>query len=239
MEHSDEMTVSTPNETHEYSTLMQIAQRRYSCRAFLPRPVPKEDIRRILELAQRTPSWCNSQAWDVVITSGAATDRFREALMAHVQQTGHEQPDIPFPREYVGRYRERRRECGFALYEAVGVQRGDRAASARQAFENFRLFGAPHVAIITTPECLGPYGAIDCGGYVSHFMLAAQSLGVASIAQAALAGYAPFIREYFGIGDDRLVVCAISFGYEDAGHPANSFRTRREPIDNVVTWAED
>ena len=50
------------------------------------------------------------------------------------------------------------------------------------------MFGAPHVAIVTSDEALGVYGAVDCGAYVSNFMLAAHSLGVGSIAQAALAG---------------------------------------------------
>jgi hypothetical protein len=46
---------------------------RHSCRGFLPRAVPKETITRILGMAQRTPSWCNSQPWQVIVTSGAAT----------------------------------------------------------------------------------------------------------------------------------------------------------------------
>jgi proline dehydrogenase len=40
------------------------------------------------------------------------------------------------------------------------VVRGDREASGRQARENFRLFGAPHVAIVTTDAALGTYGAV-------------------------------------------------------------------------------
>jgi hypothetical protein len=69
------------------------------------------------------------------------------------------------------------------------VQRGDRA---RQSFENFRLFGAPHVAIITTDAEQGVYGAVDTGLYVNTFLLAATSLGIASIPQAALASHSPF-----------------------------------------------
>ena len=105
-------------------------------------------------------------------------------------------------------------------------------------FENFRLFGAPHVAIVTTEEALGVYGAVDCGAYVANFMLAARSLGVAAIAQAALAAYSPFIREFFALPDERQVVCGISFGFEDAKHPANGFRTRRAHLSEVVTWVD-
>lgn len=214
-----------------------LLSQRYSCRGFLPRPVPKATITRILELAQRTASWCNAQPWQVVVASGPATERFREALCSHAA-SARAVADIPFPREYRGVYLARRRECGFQLYDSVGIRRGDREASARQGMENFRLFGAPHVAIVTTDEALGVYGAVDCGAYVSNFCLAARSLGVATIAQAALASQSEFVRSHFGIGDDRQVVCGISFGYEDGAHPANGFRTRRAAVAEAVTWVD-
>ncbi|HKU95100.1 MAG TPA: nitroreductase [Vineibacter sp.] len=214
-----------------------VLAQRYSCRGFLAQAVPRPTIERILDLAQRTASWCNAQPWQVTITSGAATDRFRDALYAHAIANPAD-ADIPFPREYRGVYLARRRECGFQLYDSVGIKRGDREASARQGLENFRLFGAPHVAIITSDEALGVYGVVDCGAYVSTFCLAARSLGVATIAQAAIASQSKFVRSHFGIGDDRQVVCAISFGYEDAAHPANNFRTRRAPMAETATWVE-
>ncbi len=215
----------------------QLLAERYSCRAFLPRSVERAVIERMLEIAQRTPSWCNAQPWQVHITSGAATERLRAAL-TEAAQSEPAAPDYPFPREYRGVYLERRRECGWQLYESVGIRRGDREAAARQALENFRLFGAPHAAIVTTDEALGVYGVLDCGAWVSNFMLAARSLGVASIAQAALASRPAAVRRFFGIGDDRRIVCGISFGYEDPRHPANAFRTRRARVAEVAAWLD-
>jgi nitroreductase len=215
-----------------------LLQERYSCRAFLPRQVETATITRMLEIAQRTPSWCNSQPWKVVITRGAATDRFRNAICDHAA-THEREPDFAFPREYRGVYLERRRECGFQLYDSVGIKRGDREASARQGMENYRLFGAPHAMIVTTDEALGVYGVLDCGAWVNNFMLAARSLGVASIAQAALGAHPKFTRSYFGLPEDRLVVCGMSFGYEDGAHPVNRFRTSRAAVDDVVTWVDE
>jgi nitroreductase len=215
----------------------QLLADRYSCCAFLPRPVERAVVERILEIAQRTPSWCNAQPWQAHITSGAATERLRAALV-EAATSEPAAPDYPFPREYRGVYLERRRECGWQLYESVGIRRGDRQASARQGLVNFRLFGAPHAAIVTTDEALGVYGAIDCGAWVNNFLLAAKSLGVASIAQAALASRPAALRRFFGIGEERRIVCGISFGYEDARHPANAFRTRRAGLDEVAAWVE-
>ncbi|HJQ59852.1 MAG TPA: nitroreductase [Vineibacter sp.] len=231
------MTATAQGGTSAADVFEQVLARRYSCRGFLPKPVPRPVIERILGMAQRTASWCNAQPWQVIVTSGAATEHFREAVYKNATSQAAS-PDIPFPREYRGVYLARRRECGFQLYESVGIQRGDREASARQGLENFRLFGAPHVAIITSDEALGVYGAVDCGAYVSNFALAARSLGIATIAQAALASQSKFVRAHFGLGDDRLVVCGISFGYEDTAHAANAFRTRRAPLAETVSWVD-
>ena len=222
-------------DTAAIEALEQLLRARHSCRAFLPAPVDDRTIERILAVAQLTPSWCNAQPWKVIVTRGAATESFRDALFEHTR-TPQPQPDIPFPQDYHGVYRDRRRACGFELYDAVGIARGDREASGRQARENFRLFGAPHVAIVTSDAALGTYGAVDCGAYVTTFMLAAKALGVACIAQAALASHSPFVRAQFGIPNDRFILCGISFGYEDEAHPANSFRTSRAPLTEVADW---
>ena len=94
------------------------------------------------------------------------------------------------------------------------------------------------MAIVSSDEALGVYGAVDCGAYVGNFLLAAHSLGVATIAQAALAAYPSVLREVLGIGADRNIVCGISFGLADPAHPANHFRTQRAAPGESVTWRE-
>ena len=230
----------SPTDTPATVVLAELLASRFSCRAFLPRPVPTETIERLLTLAQLSPSWCNSQPWQTIVTEGAGTERFRAALQTHAHAVGEPgEPDLPYPLGYFGVYRERRRECGWRLYESVGVVPGDREGSARQAMENFRLFGAPHVMIVTSERDLGVYGAVDCGLYVGSLLLAAESLGIATIAQAALARCSPFLHEYFAIPPTRSVVCGISFGYADDPHQANAFRTQRADLTEAVTWVRD
>ncbi|CAM5768875.1 nitroreductase [Bosea minatitlanensis] len=226
-------------ETQEHRAFDRLASARHSCRGFLPAPLPQPLIRRILETAQRAPSWSNVQPWQVVVTSGEGTERFRRTMLAKAGSSEPMRRDFAFPRAYSEAQLARRRACGFQLYAAVGIPRGDREGYARQTMRNFAFFDAPHVAIVTTDEALGVYGAVDCGGYVSHFMLAAQSLGVGTIAQGALAEYAGDIRAHFGLGEDRRVVCGIAFGWPDPAHPANSFKTGRAALSEVVTWAGD
>jgi nitroreductase len=221
--------------TESSAALSQLLRSRLSCRGFTAEPVSRDTQHELLVLAQRTASWCNSQPWQAHITEGAATERFRR-VMLEPARTDEPGPDFDWPAQYRGVYQERRRECGLALYNSVGIARGDREASARQARENYRLFGAPHVAIITTDSALGIYGAIDCGGYVANFLLAAASLGVATVPQAALAARPQRIRDFFGLTADRKIVCGVSFGYSDRSHPANGFRTARADVETVANW---
>lgn len=215
--------------------LETILGRRYSCRAFLAKPIPREVLERVFDLARLTPSWCNTQPWNVVVCEGAATQRFAAALTERVLR-GPGISDLPMPPSYEGVYRERRREAGWALYGAVGVAKGDRTASERQTMRNFDFFGAPVVAVVTAPRSLGVYAAVDCGLYVQSLLLAATALGVSSIAQASIANYSDFVREYLRIPEDRMVVCGVALGYEDPDDPANSFRTNRVPQDSSVEW---
>jgi nitroreductase len=230
--HATDLSVS-----QSHLTLVDdLLKRRHSCRAFLPEPVPCDAIVRILTTAQRTASWCNAQPWHVQMVSGAPLQALREALMARAQRDTPARPELDWPREYRGVHQARRRECGWDLYRAVGVEKGNREGAAVQARQNFRLFGAPHLAIVSSDEALGTHGVMDCGAWVANFMLAATALGVATIAQAALASWPDVLREHLDIDADHRVVCGISFGYEDKVHPANRFRTSRAPLEEVVTW---
>jgi nitroreductase len=228
---------STPYDPALAAAFKALLAGRYSCRGYLAEPVARETIDAVLQLAQRTASWCNSQPWQVIVTSQAATDRLRQAFDSD-EAAADAAFDIAPPSEYRGVYRERRRECGFQLYESVGIARGDREASERQARKNFEFFGAPHLALVTTEALLGTYGAVDCGAYVGNFMLAARSFGIASIAQAAVASRARFLHRWFDIPDDRQIVCGVSFGYEDPAHPANRFRTTRATPDEACRWVD-
>lgn len=209
---------------------------RHSCRAFLPAPVPRADIVQLLETAGRTASWCNFQPWQIHVVSGEPLTRLRDDLVARASSGAQPAPELDWPSGYAGVYLERRREAGWSLYKAVGVEKGDRDASARQALENFRLFGAPHLLILTSPPALGTHGVMDCGAWVASFLLAVQAMGLGAIAQAALASWPDILRAHLNIGQDRRIVCGIAFGYEDAQHPANSYRTRRAPLEELVSW---
>jgi len=224
------MTKPSVGAVDHFAVLDDLLTSRRSCRGFRPDPVDRSTIDRLLTAAQRAASWCNTQPWELVVTTAEETDRLREVFAA-APPSGS---DIDFPPGYEGVLAERRREVGWQLYEAVGVTKGDREASGREMLRNFVFFDAPHVAIVHAPRSLGVYGVLDCGLYVQSFLLAAEALGLGTCAQAAVASYSGLLHERYDITDDRQIVCGIAFGYADPEHASAAFMSRRADLGDVV-----
>ena len=218
--------------------LARLIDTRFSCRAYLPRAVPRATLERLFTLARRTPSWCNTQPWHVSLVSGPALEQLGAALLAAADAGEPARPDFAFPPGYAGVYRDRRKVCGVQLYQALGIGRDQPDRAREQSLENFRFFGAPHVAFITTDAALGVYGLLDCGFYAMSLLLAARSVRLDSIAQAALASYPDVVRTHLGLGADRHVVCGISLGYGDHEHRINGYRTERASLGDAVTFVD-
>ena len=50
--------------------LLEGIETRRSCRAFKPTPVPRKTLEKIIETAARSPSYSNSQPWEVAVVCG-------------------------------------------------------------------------------------------------------------------------------------------------------------------------
>src|SRR5260370_29776090 len=105
---------------------------RFSCRAFLPTPVPLATVRDILERAACAPSGGNLQPWRVHAVAGAPLEdlkaRIRPYAPANPRGEGAAYQIYPEPPPEP--YYARRREGRAKLYPAIGISRGGRAARA-------------------------------------------------------------------------------------------------------------
>lgn len=215
----------------------EVVMGRHSSRAFDPsRSVSLAVLREILELAQRTPSNCNAQAWRVFVVGGARCQQLRRRLVDRV--SNGEAPEEQTTPAFTGGYRKLQIECAVELYKKIGVTREDKAGRERAALRNYEFFDAPHVAIVCMDRSFESGVALGVGGYVQTLMLAMHSRGVSSCAQASLRGYASHIANELGIPADLRVMCGISFGYELPGAAANQVKQDRCPIDDNVTFID-
>jgi nitroreductase family protein len=76
---SNEREHMTTVENTDAAVLGKLLDERWSCRTFRPDPVPRDVIQRVLEMAGKSPSWCNTQPWYTLVTDGPGTERFRRA----------------------------------------------------------------------------------------------------------------------------------------------------------------
>lgn len=214
-----------------------VLRERHSVRSFLPNPVPEEVINAVLEDAQRSPSNCNTQPWQVHIVSGAKRDEVSNAILEE-DAAGRMSPDFSFATsDYGGVYGERAKAQGGAYYRAIGIARD--AAEARQAASrrNLSFFGAPHAAFIFMPEVGDNVRAAgDLGMWGQTFLLSLTAHGLGGIPQTMLGFYAGTIRQVLGIDPAMKMLFGISFGYPDTQAAGSSYRIDRAPIGESVTF---
>lgn len=217
-------------------SLVDAIKQRRSVRGFLDKEVPQDTLNAIFELSLRAPSNCNIQPWHVYVASGELKDSLREKMVQQVNQGVPFNSDYEYPDTFAGEYRKRQVDCAMALYDNMGVERGDKEGRQRAMLRNFEMFDAPHVVFIGMDKVFGASVAIDVGMYMQTLMLAMTAYGVTCCPQGTMRYFPDLVREAFDIGDDINILLGITFGYEDPSVPANKTVIGREPIEQLVQF---
>lgn len=213
---------------------------RRSVRGFLPVPIPREQVERILAIASRAPSGSNIQPWKVHVLMGPALERLKHELCAaHFGGEPEAREYEYYPTNWRSPYLERRRKLGWELYRLTGVQKGDYDASLRQRGKNYVFFGAPVGMVFTIDRDLGRGSWLDFGMFLQNIMIAARGFGLDTCPQAAIANYPQILRRQLKIGDDQMIICGMAFGLADPDEPANRLVSEREPVDAFTTFHAD
>jgi nitroreductase len=213
---------------------------RRSVRGFLPTPVPRETVERLLEVAARAPSGSNIQPWRVHVLTGAAKERLSRAM--HELRARDPKAECAQYQYYPVNWREpylsRRRKIGWGLYALCGIAKGETEKMFRQHGRNYDFFGAPVGLMITVEADMELGSWIDCGIFVQSVLIAARGFGLHSCPQAAWAYHHDVVRATIPLDDTEKVVCGIALGYEDTSEPANALVTVREPVERFAVFHE-
>jgi nitroreductase len=216
---------------------------RKSIRAFKPDPVPLELIRKIIEQAQRAPSWANTQPWEFAIATGKKLKAIQDAF---VKRGGSGMPNTPaevarppdYPEPYISRIKKMQAQ----------ENRGRTSEMTREDFEarfadNARHYGATTCIYLLVgknflyqEKGLNVWAMYDCGAAVENIMLLATNYGLGTIAQAMAVVYPDIIRKELGIAEDKLIALGIAIGYPDLKNPINKDRRGREPLDDIAKF---
>ncbi|NIB43333.1 nitroreductase [Pseudomaricurvus alkylphenolicus] len=209
---------------------------RVSTRAFLDKPVPADTLQNIFRAAQQSPSNCNVQPWQTYVVSGAKKDQLKEKLFEELMKGQLPNPDFDWKVYYEGIHKDRQYGSAYALYNALGIERGDKQARQVAMSRNWGFFDAPHVAFFTMEKYLNIMGAVDIGIYAQTLALLMTEQGIACCMQGALGQYPDPVKEFLDLPESRGILFGMSFGYADDSADANSARTDREQLDTAVSF---
>jgi nitroreductase len=215
---------------------------RHSIRAFLPDPVAREDIERILEVAARAPSGTNTQPWKVYVLTGERKRSLSQAILA-----AHNDPAIAsqhteeyayYPRQWEAPYIDRRRKVGWDLYALLGLTRENKDGMSAQHGRNYQFFDAPVGFIFTIDRILEQGSWLDYGMFLQNIMVAARGRGLATCPQAAFTQYHRIIAEQLELPPNEMVVCGMALGFADLSKIENTLETAREPVSGFTRYFE-
>ena len=215
---------------------------RRSIRALLPTPVPRDLIERILEVASRAPSGTNTQPWKVYVLTGAAkqglSTKIQASFAANPKQEGLKDEYNYYPAEWRSPFIDRRRKVGFALYNLLGIAKGDVARMQAQSARNYDFFDAPVGLIFSIDRIMGQGSWMDYGMFLQNIMVAARARGLDTCPQAAFTPYHQIIQAHVGMPANEMLVCGMSLGYANHQAIENTLVTEREPMSAFTTFME-
>ncbi|MEN6390457.1 MAG: nitroreductase [Syntrophomonas sp.] len=209
--------------------------KRYTCRAFKPDSVSPEIVKEILEWANRTPSWGNTQPWQIYVAGGEVLESLRRDSLERFSKGVAGKLDLPIPQDWPEAMKKR--------YDAVGKERfallsqeldKDNIVQSIVA-RNFAFFDAPVVVYLCMDRSLTAYSMYDLGALSQSIMLAAADRGLDTAPAIMLVQYPDMIRDALDIPEELAIVVGIALGYGDAGSIHNRLRTSRRPLAEVVT----
>jgi len=211
---------------------------RQTTRAFKPNPITRDVMQKILQAASNSPSYANTQPWEVVVVSGKKKDELSGKLLELARAKAPTIPDLPIPKGWPPALEERFREQQARRLSKLGVARDDEEARERLRLMNFEFYGAPCVVLLLMDGSLGEWSIFDMGLFTQNLILLAHSLGVESCLQASVTNYAGEIKKFLGIAESKKLVICISLGYPDEKAKVNTYRSLKQKPDEFTRWYE-
>ena len=205
---------------------------RHSTRAFLSTPVEREKLDAVLAAAVRTPSWANTQPWEIFVATGNTLERIRKGYQQKYAEKAPAAPETPIPAKWSEAAKKRTkqltpdmaRDCGDAVKQFMPL--------------NQAMFNAPMVVYICMDKILSEWSLYDIGAFSQSFMLAALEQGLSTIPAVTLTLYPDILRHELKIPDNLKITIGIAVGYADKEHGINKFVSSRSPLTETVHFFE-
>lgn len=205
---------------------------RHATRAFLAKTVEKDKLITILEAAARTPSWANTQPWEVFIATGKTLTRIKNGYQDKYAAKAGSAPETPRPLGWSAKTKDRIGQLGLARERDCGSA-GEQFGQLNQS-----MFNAPAVIFICMDKVLSHWSLYDIGAYSQSIMLAALEQGLSTMPAITLVAFPEIIRQELQLPDNLKITIGIAIGYADKEHGINNLRTDRSPLSETAKFYE-
>ena len=215
-----------------------IVHERRSIRGYQQKPVPRELIEEIIDLAKRAPSSMNTQPWHFHVITGEPLERIRKGNTEKMMSGSAVDREIKMNHGYEGPHRERQIEIAVQLFEAMGIARDDKPKRQDWVMRGFRQFDAPVSIVITVDKALADdtIAHFDCGAATYGLVLAAWSKGLGSVINGQGIMQSSVVRENANIPEDEVIMTCVAMGYPSDEFVANDVKSRRVANDQVASF---
>jgi nitroreductase len=219
-------------------SVTEALRRRISTREFSPRPLPKQLVHEILDVARWAPSGGNLQPWKVIAVAGAERAAVIDlARRINAAKGPDESAGRPvYPPNLWEPYRTRRFTVGEDMYALLGIQRADRFGRLARFARNYEMFGAPVELFFVIDERMGHGQWAHLGMFMQSIALAALERGVSSCMQEAWATVRSSLKSHFALDEHEFVYCGMALGYPDETAAVNSLRSERAPVEEFASF---
>jgi len=205
----------------------QVLRSRRSVRAYTGEALSREQVAEVLNAAACAPSNSNTQPWRVHVLTGAPMKELGDALVKAFQEDALP-PSLHFPDPLPPALSERQSDFAQRYYGALGIDRSDASARARQTERNFSFFGAPVGLIFSVDASLSRHSWLDLGLFVQNVMIAAKARGIDTCPQVSFARFHPVIASVLHMPPDHVTACGMSMGLAEGTAPVNQVRMPRK-----------
>ena len=211
---------------------------RRSIRGYQQKPVPRELIEEIIDLAKRAPSSMNTQPWHFHVITGEPLERIRKGNTEKMMSGSAVDREIKMNHGYEGPHRERQIEIAVQLFEAMGIARDDKPKRLDWVMRGFRQFDAPVSIVITVDKALADdtIAHFDCGAATYGLVLAAWSKGLGSVINGQGIMQSSVVRENANIPEDEVIMTCVAMGYPSDEFVANDVKSRRVANEQVASF---